>query len=171
MNRQEILDFWGEENLVQWPEASLTSAAISPSCKSFLVEVGLPRYEGWSLRFGPLQPELPSSLSLNGTHYLLIGFDYHVPIYLDQSNGQVVSEHEGQPPILVNSNIELFAACLVLYQRYRLTVQRIDDDDEEGIQNLVAKVEQQMRETDPTAFKDPNDWWPTIIEQMRDGLL
>ena len=167
MERQDIIRFWGQENLRRWSEEDLRDVAIPRSSKSFLVEVGLPFREDWTLRFdrdsGPL-PRLP-----NKSYYRRIGFDGPVPICLDEHGGGrvVAAEHDGTARY-INSSIEVFGESLVFYQQYRKEARTASDDE---VQDIIAETEEHLRDADPTAFGDANNWWPVIVEQMKQGLL
>ena len=51
MSHDEIVGFWGRENLRRWPRHLLTDVAIPEASKRFLAEVGLPPVWG-SVEFG-----------------------------------------------------------------------------------------------------------------------
>jgi hypothetical protein len=165
MTRAEITNFWGRDNLARWSEASLREVAIPDSSKSFLIEVGMPLRADWTLRFDVQANQV--ARGPNGTH--CVGFDDVVPICIDD-RGQVmaVEEKVGGGVSYINSSIERFGECLVLYQRYRISVLAASEHE---AQNLVSTTENQLRNADPTAFADPNSWWPAIVEQMGHGLL
>lgn len=169
MQRWEIIQFWGEGNLRRWPEADLRDAQIPASSKSFLIEVGLPFREDWTLRFNPQVGVLPRLSIRRGCRR--IGFDDSVPICLDEEHdGRVVAIEDvvGGSERLINSNIECFVECLVYYKQYR-TVVRLASEEE--VQKIIDVTGSQIRTADAAAFADPDNWWPLIIEQMNHGLL
>jgi hypothetical protein len=166
MTREEIIRFWGAANLRRWSRHDLRDVAIPESSKSFLVEVGLPyREQGWTMNFDDgarLLPRLATTPS-----YRRIGFDYVLPICLDERrNGCVVlvEDEIGRRERFINSNVQLFGECLVYYQRYRLI-------EQEDRRDLIQETEHQMRRADTAAFRNVESWWPVIVEQMGDGLL
>ncbi len=169
MSDEEIIGFWGKENLERWSDPRLADWHVPTESKLFLTRVGLPCRGDWTLRFTrePDQPHLPSI----GAHHRLIGYDDIVPICLDErTGGRVVALEEsvGGTERFINSRVEQFAQALVLYERYRKRVRGLAEHE---AQDLIAKTSQQLRAVDPAAFSDPNNWWPVIIEQMRHGLL
>src|SRR5712691_11585156 len=169
MEREEIISFWGRDNLKRWSEANLRDVAIPRSSKSFLAEVGLPLAEKWTLRFDSKADQLPRLP--NKSSCRRIGLDDVVPICLDeQHSGRIVAVEEGigGTERYINSSVESFGQCLVLYQQYR-TAARVST--EEDVQKVIITTEEQMRKIDPTAFRDPDNWWPVIVEQMKQGLL
>jgi SUKH-4 immunity protein len=169
MQPEDIVSFWGKDKLKRFPEESLRDVLIPASSKSFLKDVGLPVGVDWTMRFGVDGDRLPR-LS-DRSQYRRIGFDDVIPICLDeQHGGQVVSVEQdvGGADRRINANVQRFGECLVYYQRYRTSVQTADKDD---IQKIIDATERSLRIADPTAFDDPNNWWPMIIEQMNQGLL
>jgi hypothetical protein len=120
MTRKEIVRFWGADNLRRWTSDDLRDVAISELSKSFLIEVGLPyREHGWTMRFDDGARRLPRLAGKPS--YCRIGFDYVLPICLDERrHGCVVlvEEEIGRTERFINSNVELFGECLVYYERY-----------------------------------------------------
>lgn len=169
MRREDIIQFWGANNLKRWSEANLFNVLIPALSKSFLTEVGLPFREDWTLRFDPQADGLPRLSSKPGCRR--IGFDDVVPICVDeQRDGRVIAVEEdvGSSERFINSNVECFAECLVYYKQYRTAVQLASEAE---VRKVIDTSESQMRGIDPAAFYSPNHWWPLIIEQMNQGLL
>jgi hypothetical protein len=167
MSNEEIVHFWGEDLLVRWPRNLVIEMNLPEGAKRFLAEVGLPREVDWTMRFELTPQELQRSE--HDPRQLVIGYDDVAAIGLDkQREGCVVSTGPDGKQRFVNSDVHRFGEFLVLYQRYRLAVRNSDD---EGAQEVIAKTEQEMRASDPTALSDPECWWAVIVEQMRAGLL
>jgi hypothetical protein len=168
MHKADFIRFWGWDNLRRWSRDGLRDVAIPDSSKSFLAEVGLPRQGGRMMRFGDDAGQLPR---LPGRQsYRRIGFDYVVPICLDEERKGCVMEagkEFGGLDRYINSGVESFAECLVHYQQYRLKGQATGGD----LSDLIVETEQLMRQADPTAFSDEENWWPVVIEQMGYGML
>lgn len=166
---EDIVKFWGRENLKRWSESSLRDVAIPQPSKRFLIEVGLPYKEDWTLQFDPEADHLPRLP--NKANYRRIGFDDFVPICLDEKRGGCVVAVEtevGGSERFINSSVERFGEFLVLYQEYRKAARAVS---EEEIVKFISGVEERMRKADPKAFDDPNNYWPVIVEQMNQGLL
>jgi hypothetical protein len=167
MQREDIVRFWGRDNLRRWSSDDLRDVAIPESSKSFLVDIGLPRRADWTMRFDDDEarrlPRLPNKPS-----YRRIGLDYNVPICLDeQRNGCVVLvEEDVGTERYINSSVELYGGFLVYYHQCRLAARATTAD----LRLLVAATEQRMRNADPAAFRDVEDCWPVIIEHMVDSL-
>lgn len=169
MQWEQIIAFWGAENLKRWPEDSVREVSIPESSKAFLAQVGMPFREKWTLRFDPADCQLPRLP--NHIYYRRLGFDDVVPICLDeQADGNVVAlEREvGGTERYINSGVEAFGECLVYYQQYRQAVRGISGLDQ--IEKLIAAGES-IYQTDPSAFEHPDNWWPLILEEMHQGLL
>jgi hypothetical protein len=170
VSNNEIIRFWGYENLRRWPERNVRDLKIADSSKTFLIEVGLPSKEQtWTMLFDgetDTFPRLPGK-----PDYRTVGYDYIVPICLDESRGGIVLADEAVvngPETFVNSSVELFGEFLVYYQQYRYTAKALS---EEEVETLISRIEETMRERDGKALSSPEDWWPGILEQMKDGFL
>jgi hypothetical protein len=169
MQRADIIDFWGRDNLKRWSGNDLRHVAIPESSKSYLVEVGLPFRADWNIRFDDAAlrlPQLPNKPS-----YRRIGFQHFLPICLDEKrNGcaVIVEDEIGRTEGYINSSVELFGECLVYYQQYRLIARGSEDD----IRAVVALIDRRMRKADPTAFANVDDcYWPGAIQLMTEGML
>src|SRR5215469_16085924 len=94
MERNEIIKFWGRENLRRWPEQDLRDLAIPDSSKSFLVDVGLPISKYSGCEFEPLAGSMQR---LKGKpRFLQIGSMGFSPVFLDeQGNGRVMTMDSG----------------------------------------------------------------------------
>ena len=168
MSREEIVQFWGNENLRQWTVESVGDLRIPASSKTFLVEVGLPIEDSWTLQFGPTD-RVPK-LGDDG-RYRQIGVDDVVPICLDEEGGGQVIANEttlGGPERYVNASVEQFGEFLVHYERYRRAARTVAEED---IQEVIESTKASMLSIDDTAFASPENWWPVIIEQMIAGML
>lgn len=169
MPHEETVKFWGYDNLKRWPESSLRDVNIPHSSKQFLMSVGLPCKEDWTLRFDPEADQLPRLP--NKTSCRRIGFDDVVPICLDEERKGCVVAIEtdiGGTERFVNSSVERLGEFLVLYQEYRKAARTLSEAE---ILKLIPTIEARMRQIDPKAVDDPNNYWPVIIEQMNQGLL
>src|SRR5262245_30781305 len=117
MLAEEIVRFWGADNLKRWPETALRDVRIPQTGKRFLAEVGLPARVDWTLRFDPEADSLPPLP--NRRNYRRIGFDDIIPICLDENRDGcvvVVETEIGGGERFVNSTVERLAGFLVLYQ-------------------------------------------------------
>lgn len=167
MKSDDIIAFWGYDNLKRWSESTLQGLTIPENSKNFLITVGLPIADvEWSFRFDfETFQRLPKESA-----YLCIGFDYQVPICLSKPrNGCVVWVDSAER--FANANLELFAECLVYYQQYRQQVHDVDSIDEPKCQQLISATASKMMQADPLAFETSDNVWPTILQQMKHGLL
>lgn len=169
MRPEEIVNFWGRENLKRWSESSLRDVAIPQSSKQFLIEVGLPYKEDWTLRFDPEADHLPQLANKGSCRR--IAFDDFVPICLNEKRDGCVVAIEtdvGGSEQFINTSVECFGEFLVLYQEYRKLARAVS---EEEIMKIIPGIEERMQRADPKAFDDSNNYWPVIVEQMNQGLL
>lgn len=170
MQQMEIVNFWGYDNLKRWSESNLRNVNIPQSSKRFLMDVGLPCKEDWLLRFDHEADQLPRLP--NKDNYCRIGFDDFVPICLDEKRDGcviVVETEVGGTERFINSSVERFGEFLVLYEMYRRSPSSISE--RQLLNVIIPQIEERMRKIDPNAFKNVENYWPVIIEQMNDGLL
>jgi hypothetical protein len=166
----EIVAYWGKENLVRWPESAVRILRIPNSSKDFLIHVGLPCIRDWTLRFDPMIDNLRSSPTRSSLRQF--GRDDIVPLCVDEAGGgQVLADEAavGGTERFVNSSVECFAEFLVLYRKYRVDVGGLSDED--SVQSFISTIEDEIRKSDSKAFGSANNYWSVIIEQAKDGLL
>jgi len=168
MDTKELINLWGYANLRRWLREDLDEVGIPERSKQFLVEVGLPKNEDWTLKFD-LPPPGFVQLANNPTWWQ-IGWDDPVPICLDEvSGGAVIADaSDGALPMFVNSSVEQFGMCLGLYERYRRATRDVAED---ARLTAVARLESEVQRVDPEAVTSNANYWPLIIEQLNDGLL
>ena len=156
--------FWGDQ-LRHWPEKTVRNLQVPEATKHFMVRVGLPIGQSWTMRFdGTL--ESPH----NRPTYRIFGYDDLAPLCIVEPTGHVVHlEPGGATERYVNASLERFADFLVAYEQYRREVVAMEEEDD--IDALIDRVESQMRSVDPSALEGPESFWSVILEQMRDGLL
>lgn len=134
-----------------------------------MVEIGLPYKEDWTLRFDAQADDLPRLPCKS--RYRRIGFDDAVPICVDEGRGGCVVAVEtdiGGTERFINSSVERLGEFLILYEQYRRAARVLP---EEEILKLIRTVESRMRDIDPNACEDLNNYWPIVVEQMNQGLL
>lgn len=163
MDDHEIIEFWGYHNLLRWNEDALKGSSIQQPAKTFLMTVGLPRSETWSIKFD----NSGIRVFRFDNHFYQIGLDYEIPICIEEDVGCIVAiEHE--KPRLINSSIRLFCESLSYYHEYRETLKK---HCENNCEDVIEMTEKKIQNSDPMVFNDNNNWWPVIIEQMRNGFL
>jgi hypothetical protein len=92
-----------------------------------------------------------------------------MPLYLDESRrGQVLAVSGDGSERFVNQSVELFGQCLALFENYRRVVRSVPDEQADPI---IASTEAELHKADPAAFKNDENWWPLVVEQMNHGLL
>jgi len=172
MTRDEIINFWGRDNLQRWPEAFLGESRINPESKSFLKTVGLPLGVDWAFKF-----ELPNNPDIHKNQYFQIGLSVIIPISLDLLHScQVVyltEDFYGSPNKVVNTNIDRFAECLVYYQKFRMTARALPENEPDRPakrERLIEALENNLRNADSATFDTPFSQWWQVVEAARDGF-
>jgi len=178
MERAEIVSFWGHDNLRRWPEQCLRDLEIPHSSKSYLINVGLPAFKDEHFQFDPLVGNPPR---LAGRpQFRTIGLmSEFTPICLDpRSDGCVMSMDTEMlelakhinPSALdrhINSNVECFAECLILFVQFRRTARLAT---EAVFSKLMAGLERDLLKVDPAVFDDPENLWAITVWEMKEGL-
>jgi hypothetical protein len=168
MQDQEIIEFWGRENLVRFSPAEVADLALSPRSKSFLCEVGLPSpkddrmwkytnyyFEPWKLQG---MPDRKSCLYLS---------DMPRQICIDEQRGGCVflPFTEGDMERFVNSTVEQFGTFLTIcWGRQKALLQA--DGNIPLSRSLFAELKQKLYEVDPAALLDENAFWAVFLEDM-----
>lgn len=168
MQDQEIIEFWGRENLIRFSPAEVADLALSPRSKSFLCEVGLPspkddrmwKYTNYYFEVGKLQ-RMP-----DGKSCLRIGVGPRTFCIDEQRGGCVFLPFiEGDLERFVNSTVEQFGAFLTIcWGRQKALLQA--DGNIPLSRSLFAELKQKLYEVDPAALLDENAFWAVFLEDM-----
>ena len=165
MKPDDIVKSWNATDLRRWPAQCLRDVAIPEPSKSFLVEVGLPAYRDVGFQFHPLVGDPPR---LAGRpHLRSIGHMYESALVCldEQADGCVMIV---DPSLrYLNSRVDRFAACLILYLQHRAIAQRSRPAEYE---ELHARFERDLLNVDPTVFNDRENVWAVIVWEMKQGL-
>jgi hypothetical protein len=165
---EEIIRFWGADSLVRWPADLVAKTGLSEDAKAFLTRVGLPRGADWTARFDLTLDEMRRSVT--DPRYLVVGYDTGFPFCVDMhGGGRVICNGAVDKEQFVNSDVRRFGECLLLFQKYRLTVRKMIREEE--IQQLISETEGAMRASDSAAFSGTENCWALVVEQMKDGSL
>lgn len=113
-----------------------------------------------------------AQLLVDGNDFYRIGTDDATQICIQKKTGLIFAIDLEQciPRRYVNSNIKFFVEFLNLFKTYESQVVEFEDD-EESSSTLVKNVVAEMRKIDIDAFRNPDDWWPTVTQQMEFGLM
>jgi len=177
MERDEIVSFWGQDNLRRWPEQCLRDLEIPQPSKSYLINVGLPAFKDEHIQFDPLVGSPPR---LAGRpQFRTIGLmSEFAPICLDErSDGSVMfmgtemlelSKHiNPSADGYINSSVERFAECLILFVQFRRTVRLAKEAE---FSKLEKQFERDLLKADPSVFSDPENLWAVTVWEMKEGL-
>jgi hypothetical protein len=160
----DVISFWGD-NRVLWDAADLEGFPLSAEVRQFLADVGLPAGVDWTLRF--VAKDVKAVQTVEGC--FVIGDDSDNPICIVEKTEHVLCMEEARGRFM-NASLAQLARCLVAFQEYRLAVRDMDDRAEE-IERIIDSTESRMMSVDPEAMDDTENYWPVIVEQMRDGFL
>jgi hypothetical protein len=159
MSDEEIIAFWGRENLNRWPAYALEDVTIPAEAKRFLIEVGLPRYvEGLEVEFVqetlPRHPEHPT--------LRIIGNNIASPICIDEaSGGRVLIVTEDNHPLFMNSDVQRLASFITVMHQYYAAAERRDEEPRIA---LFADFKERLRLVDPEALT--SDAWKPLLDEM-----
>jgi SUKH-4 immunity protein of toxin-antitoxin system len=160
----DIPEIFRRCSLLRWPPELVQQMGLSESDAAYLRDIGLPVGVDWTL-----EVQLPpGGVPLMHEGLPVLFRDGGVPICVNPSAGGEVLAIEPHSSRRMNANVRCLGAFLMLYQDYRARVRDCDDDQ---VVALIDNTEQRMRESDPDAMSEPEGYWPTIVEQMRNGML
>ncbi|WP_377267818.1 nucleic acid/nucleotide deaminase domain-containing protein [Peterkaempfera sp. SMS 1(5)a] len=74
--------------------------------------------------------------------------------------------YSGEPLVFVNSSPEAFAASLLGLDELLDTLAATDDPGQAA--KAFAALEQRLKALDPEAFADRENWWPLVLDDIRD---
>jgi hypothetical protein len=163
VNNEEIIRFWGKDVLARWSERAASKIRVAADDQRFLVDVGFPQGIDWTLSFPPSEEEPQRQ-----TGRPVLGFDTRMPICVDEEQGRVGVLDGMAGGRFMNSSIRKLGSFLVLYQTYRTKVREMDEDSALA---LVEETAARFEAEDVQAMAAVDNYWPVIVEQMRDGLL
>jgi hypothetical protein len=159
MNRQDMVRFWGEENLLRWTSADVSALNIPESSKTFLVEVGLPLKGDWMWEFEwekdlPRMPGRPQARCL--------GYSFGSPIVLDELRSGCVTwaQTQSDKERYQNASVEQFAESLVEYQKLAVPW------GSAAARSAVSSFRRILDRIDSTAFDDPENAWSRVVEDL-----
>jgi len=163
-----IVAFFGS-SLVPVSSASLDHFALPEDVKRFLKSYGLPLEPGLLIHFYADASELEDCID-GQTHFLIIGDDYGTRLGIKEQTGEVLSLSYRTPrPIrFINSSL---LAMLVFLQIYKENQPALVQASDEEAAEIVDRMREDFQALDARAVDSPDNWWSTILEQIRDGLL
>jgi len=105
-----------------------------------------------------------------GDDLLVIGDDEGTKLAM-RPDGMIISVDKETLALVrfVNSSPERLAECIRAYVRYCERIGSCSSEAEEL--ECVDQFEREVREIDADALADPEQFWATIVEQARDGML
>jgi hypothetical protein len=150
-------------------KCAVEQLSVSNATIELLTTRGLPVEAPLGVNFQDAAKGIKSISNAKGEKLYVIGNDEGSAICLRSGNSNVVSAAEsGEEIRKVNSELAHFLTLLDMYSAYALKVQDCDESEAEAIAIQVAN---EMKQVDPPAFDDPDDWWPSVTQQMEFGML
>jgi len=166
LTHADVIAVWGESGVIRVPSADISGSGLPDTAQRILVDVGLPREVEYLFIY-----ERPARISSDhGRQHWKIGTDYGTDVCVYTDSGEVVSlSSSGQyPNRFVNSCLECFVEFLCRVVTERRKFLGLPDYE---IDELVERLEAELRARDADAFEQPEHWWSVIFEQLRAGLL
>ena len=176
MSPQEFAAAWGNDNLAPDVPSVVQTVPISEVSKRFLEGAGLPHEAEPNLVFymppdalAPLPDVLKEmDLPADFRRYLLLADDGGTFLCIDtQEKDHVVSvdAYQELPIRFVNSAVVQFAECLLAYRTLPRPEQAKSASKQE-IAGWLGQIKHQFNCIDPSALRDPDNWWAVIIEEL-----
>jgi hypothetical protein len=170
VKHKDLVEIWGEGDIfVASPEA-IEAIPLPESARRILVEVGLPKTFDQQYAGNIFESVSPVLMSGSTTALCRIGVASGAVICVNLDSGDVIalSCSQNGRDYFINSTIELFVYFLCKFAILRKSY--VDSSDSE-IKARAEAAEGGLRLQDPRAFNDPENWWPLIFEQVRDGFM
>ncbi len=143
--------------------------SLPPKTIELLTKTGLPSSAPLGVSFQRCDTAIAVSTNSAGKELYAIGSDEGSTICLKSDEGTVVSvDQSGEELRKINSELSYFLMLLDMYSKYAEKVQAMNESAAEA---YSIQVGNEMKEVDPPAFNDPDDWWPSITQQMEFGML
>jgi hypothetical protein len=169
MNRDDIVKSWGAYNLKCWPEQCLRDVAIPEPSRSFLVNVGLPAFKDVGFQFDPLVGGPPRLAGRPWFRSISLMYEGHLVCLNEEADGSVVSIDPELQDLgrYINSSVERFAECLVLYLQFRGTGQVATEAE---FRELGAQFERDLLKADATVFSNPENFCAVLVWELKQGF-
>ncbi len=173
----EFVAQWGEDNLIQNTPEALAGIQLSQASKLFLIEAGLPAHADFGLQFDRFKDEMPTLLEAFPNDYVFppeycyyrpIGVDYATIICLsEQDGGRIYSvDIDGHLPTrLMSSDVPHLAEFLLVFRRHEIWAQTTHPS-EEKIKLSALELRDELRQRDPEAMRDEQNYWPQVMLDM-----
>lgn len=165
ISHDDLARLWGEASVVC--PVDVQAVALPADAVAVLTEVGLPRQVDPLFKIEDMAVRnVPGREGL----YCRVGSDFGTDLCVSADTGEVESfSLTGEYPTrFVNTSLALFVEFLFLVSAERKRFPDLGDDE---IDQLIAALEDRLRQLDGRALADRDNWWAVIVEQLQDGLL
>ena len=177
MTPERFVSDWGLDGLVRNNPDALEGTHIPQAARDFLVEAGLPAHADFGLQFDRFRDELPTLPEAFPNDYVFppeyhsyrpIGVDYATIICLaEQNGGRIYSvDIDGHLPTrFMSSSVPHLAEFLLVFRRHELWA-RAAHPDEEKLKLSALEMRDELRQQDPEAMRDEQNYWPQVVLDM-----
>ena len=166
---REIRVAWHAAALVPVSPDKVEAARITPSSGALLTQVGLPTWVSDLITF-PGDDKLLRHIRVAGVDYHVLGDGSGGPIALRADTDEVWALTASQSrTVFVNTHpgfLLLFLGVLL-----PLLVRLRSEKDPDQFDARIDEVTATFTARDPTALADPDSWWPTVLDEAREGFL
>lgn len=150
-------------------KSAVEQLSVPNTTIELLATRGLPVESPLGVNFQNATKGIKLITNARGEQLYVIGNDEGSTICLRSGDGNVVStDDSGEVMRKVNSELAHFLTLLEMYTAYATRVQDCDDSEAES---LAIQFANEMKQVDPPVFNDPDDWWPSVTQQMEFGML
>ncbi|MCW3099418.1 MAG: immunity protein [Chthonomonadaceae bacterium] len=188
---EEMIEAWGKSGLIQYDPPAVARVSIPEESKKFLVEIGLPRWNGEAILYGvpnnhlpPLSSILPHNLAHRADygHYRVLGIGSQATMltggqsYDEAFNYVCLDEYTDGRVVLItnelgmlhifflNSSVLHLAKFLLLeHERNQWLEQAEDRWDGEALRTLGRRIVKEMHEIDPAACARGSAWKQILV--------
>lgn len=168
MTDNEIMNYWGEGNLVRWRGSAINWGNVPTEIRNFLSNVGLPICADWcfDLEFGP-GGRFSSDSSSVTSDWIIEGTEDDDFMFLDDKNGWQVRSQQRVPNRnqFVNTTVRCLAEVLTEFRRCQMDMRsmRLIEDKVERI----SVAEATLRRIDERVFATDNSLWVEVLDDLR----
>jgi hypothetical protein len=179
----EVLAFWGVENLLTIPGSAIPNLALPDPTKEFLEQVGVVRASrrlkeslGITFGLGPNRSLIRLDQHFEGDvpkamrSWTLIGHCFERLLCIESVRGQVITL-DGTPDSgflkwFLNSSLpQLMFFVTKILQSFNRSAKRKNQA------SWIPELVELLKRADGDAFKKATNWWPTFLHEVEDGML
>ncbi|MCW3096177.1 MAG: immunity protein [Chthonomonadaceae bacterium] len=188
ITREEMIAAWRDDELVRYDAAAVNALSIPEDGKQFLIEVGLPCWNGAAIAYGVPSNDLPSMATVKPHKYLprsisrillqryrILGLSgstvkrtqgqsYGIVSHydcLDETDGSLatITGRDGVLDIrFLNSSVLHLAKFLLLDRQRQELFEQSKNKDMKTFCTIGRRIAKEMRKVDPVACEEGKAW-------------